>query len=67
MTRGSYRTTCGARRRWYVKLVTSYGQRVVASADTQAQAQAALARAQARYPGRELVVVDTATTLAAAA
>jgi hypothetical protein len=65
----SVRTSFGAARRYYVKTrrtptslwVTAGG------ADTAAQRDALVARVQARYPERELVVVDTAIALAAAA
>ncbi len=72
--RGSWRTSCGATRRFYVK--TRIGQTWVTagSADTEAQRDALVARMRARYPERDLRIVDgrrgavveeTAATLAA--
>ena len=76
MTRGSYskrnvRTAFGATRRYYAKVRTPGSDfwLTAGGADTEAQRDALVARVQAKYPDRELVVVDTTTTptLAAAA
>ncbi len=69
MNKRSWRSAQGGLRRYYVKTRrTPTSLWVTAgSADTEAQRDALVARVQARYPERELVVVDTAATLAAAA
>ena len=63
--RRNVRTAFGATRRYYAK-VRKPGSDfwlTAGSADTEAQRDALVARVQARYPERELVVVDTAATL----
>ena len=74
MASGSYskrnlRTAFGATRRFYAKVRTPGSDfwLTAGSADTEAQRDALVTRVQARYPERELVVVDTTAALAAAA
>ncbi len=67
MDKRNWRSAQGRTRRFYVK--TRIGETWVTAggADTEVQLAALMGRVQARHPERELVVVDTAATLAAAA
>ena len=74
MAAGSYskrdvRTAFGRTRRYYAKVRRPCSDfwLTAGGADTEAQRDALVARVQAKYPERELVVVDTAATLALAA
>lgn len=56
----SWRSACGRLRRYYAR-VRVPGESIwltVGSADSERQREAMIARVQARYPGRELAVID---------
>ncbi len=55
----SWRTTCGATRRYYVRVERAGLWIVQASADSQAELAAAIWRVQARKPGQAIRVTDS--------
>ena len=63
MATGSYRrnlrTAYGARRAFYVRTLVGGLWIVAASADSQAELAAAIARVQARHPDRQVRVTDS--------
>ena len=63
-TKRNVRTAFGRTRRFYakVRMPGSDFWLTAGGADTEAQRDALVARVQAKYPERELVVVDTTTT-----